>query len=314
LESKNLILIVFILILTLASCKKEANITNKNEALQVLQSVSSLKDNITRKDKILYSLYKKLLKNRNDSINRNILFQIGNIYYYDNNLDKYLTIIRKVNKLATKDNDSTQIAKSLHYIGDYYDEKNQLDSAFSYYYKSEKLYYLIKDTLRYTKLKINKAGILYDNGNFNESEIELIKALKILNKKRSYDLAFTCYNILALNLKELKDYSKSLYYFNLAQLQLNILEKKDTTNIQFSKSTCLNNIGNVYIKMREFNKAARFYQKGLSYEKLKYKNPGLYAMLLSNLAYTKLMQKNMSNVKEMLFKSYKIRDLSLIHI
>ncbi|MEO0037170.1 MAG: hypothetical protein RIQ59_381, partial [Bacteroidota bacterium] len=80
----------------MASCKKEANITNKNEALQVLQSVSSLKDNITRKDKILYSLYKKLLKNRNDSINRNILFQIGNIYYYDNNLDKYLTIIRKV--------------------------------------------------------------------------------------------------------------------------------------------------------------------------------------------------------------------------
>jgi signal transduction histidine kinase len=66
--------------------------------------------------------------------------------------------------------------------------------------------------------------------------------------------------------------------------------------------------------MREFNKAARFYQKGLSYEKLKYKNPGLYAMLLSNLAYTKLMQKNMSNVKEMLFKSYKIRDSLKINL
>lgn len=294
--------------LTLVSCRKETNITNKNKVLLVLQRVDSLKDNKSDKDKILDSLYQKLLKNKNDSISRNLLFKVSNVYYYNYRLDKYLRIIRQINKLAVIDNDTIHTAKSLQYIGDYHDNKNQLDSAFSYYYKSEKLYYLINDTIHYTKLKINKAGILYDNGSFNESVIELVKALKLLDKKKYYRSLFTCYNIIALNLKELEDYSKSLKYFNLAQNQLNKLDSLNNNDVIFSRSACNNNIGNVYLKMRNYKKAEVYYQKGLNIKNLKINNPVLYAMLLNNLAFAKMKNGNKNKAKKMLFESYKVRD------
>ncbi|MEI7941614.1 MAG: tetratricopeptide repeat protein [Candidatus Riflemargulisbacteria bacterium] len=286
------------------SCKKESDITNKSKVLLILQKINNLNGN----EKTLDSLYQKLLENRNDSINRNLLFQIGNVYYYNKGLDKYQKIIKQINRLALIANDSIQIAKSLQYLGDYYDEKNQLDSAFSCYNKSEKLYFLINDTINHSKLKLKKAGILYDNGNYNESEIELVKALKLLNKKNAYRLTFTCYNIIGLDLIELKNYSKSLYYLDLALNQLNKLDRSIDNDITFCRSTCQNNIGNAYLKMENYRKAQEFYEKAISIKGLNKSNPVLYAMILSNLAYSKIKKGDPITAKKMLFESYKIRD------
>jgi signal transduction histidine kinase len=236
------------------------------------------------------------------------LFKIGNIYYFDNKLDEYLATVKSIKEFAVKDKDSFHLAKSLYYTGDYYDNKNILDSAYKYYYQSEKIYSQLNDTIHTGKVKLKKAGILYDNGSLKESEIELIKSLKLLLPKKNERLIYECYNILALNLKELKDYPKSLEYFNLAQIQLNKLEKKDTPNLEFSKSTCLNNIGNVYVKMENYENAQRFYNKALSIKDLNKSKPILYAMILSNLAYAKLKKGNISEAKKMFLESYKIRD------
>ncbi len=304
---KKNFLIPFLILATFSilCCRKEAQITDKSNVLLTLKKIDSSKN----KDKILDSLYLKLIGNKNDSINRNLLFKICNLYYYDNKLEQYINIIRKVNRLSVVDNDSLHIAKSLYYIGYYYDEKAKLDSAFSYYHKSEKIYKLISDTLNTGKLKLRKAGILYDNGSFNECETELINALKLLDhKKKTEQLKFECYNILALNLIELKNYSKALEYFGLAQNQLDILSLINKTNVDFYRSTCNNNIGNVYLKIKDYKKAEKYYQKGLTVKDLKKSNPSLYAMILNNLAYSKMMDKNFNGVKEMLFKSFIIRD------
>ncbi len=295
--------------MSIISCEKTENITDKKKVELDITKIKEIKNNKILKSILLHNLCQKLLLNHNDSINRNLLFKIGNVYYYENKLDEYLKIVRQINKLAIKDRDSVHIAKSLYYIGDYFDGKIKLDSAFSYYYKSEKVYNLIKDTTNTSRLKINKAGILYDNGSFNECEIELINALKSLDHIRNVEqLKFECYNILALNLIELKNYSKSLEYFGLAQNQLDRLNLINDTSIDFSRSTYNNNIGNVYLKMKKFKKAEEYYYKGLAIKDLNKINPSLYAMILSNLAYSKMMRKNMKNVKDMLFESYKIRD------
>lgn len=300
---KVLILLIFTLLFL--SCNNNLESTNKTDVLNTIERINS---NQINKDKLLDRLCKKLLAQKNDSIKRNLLFKIGNIYYYDNNLEKYLETITKIKELSIIDKDSLHLAKSLYYIGDYYDEKNLLDKAYKNYYQSEKIYYNLQDTINIGKVKLKKAGILFDNGNFNESEIELIKTLKLLSNKKEYRLVYSCYNILALNLKELKDYSKSLEYFNLAQNQLKEIEKKDTTNIKFSISNCYNNIGNVYLKMQNYGNAQNYYNRALSIKNLNKSKPILYAMILSNLGYAELKRGNTFKAKSMFLKSYKIRD------
>lgn len=300
--------IVIISTLTIVSCRKEINTSNKSEVLQILNKVNDQSINKKNKYKLLENLYIKLISNKNDSINRNFLFEISNVYYYDNELDNYLKIINKVKILSIADKDYSHLAKSLCYIGDYYDEKNLLDSAYYNYFQSEKFYIISKDSVNIGKVKLKKAGILYDNGSFKESENELVKALIMLKGKNELRLSYSCYNILGLNLIELKDYSKSLEYFNLAQNQLKEIEKKDTTNIKFSISNCYNNIGNVYLKIQNYENAQRFYNKALSIKDLNKSKPILYAMILSNLAYAKLKKGDASEAKKMFLESYKIRD------
>ncbi len=301
-------IIAIIATLSVVSCMKEIETTNKAEVFEILNKINNQSIDKKHKDKLLKNLYEKLISNKNDSINRNFLFEISNVYYYDNKFDNYLKIINKIKNLSIADKDYTHLAKSLYYTGDYYDEKNLLDSAYYNYFQSEKFYILSKDSANIGKVKLKKAGILYDNGSFKECENELVKALILLKDKNELRLLYSCYNILGLNLIELKDYSKSLEYFNLAQIQLNKLEKRDTPNLEFSKSTCLNNIGNVYVKMENYDNAQRFYNKALSIKDLNKSKPILYAMILSNLAYVKLKKGNTSEAKNMFLESYKIRD------
>ncbi|MGV1012927.1 MAG: tetratricopeptide repeat-containing sensor histidine kinase [Flavobacterium sp.] len=210
--------------------------------------------------------------------------------------------------MAIIEKDSFHLAKSLYYIGDYYDENNSLDEAYLYYSRSEKLYSILNDTLHIGKVKLKKAGILYDNGSYKECEVELINAIKLLSNKKAHRLVYECYNILALNLIELKEYPKSLEYFYLAQNELDKLDKSNSVNIKFSRSNCFNNIGNVYLKMKDYEKAQEFYKKAISIKDLKESKPSLYAMILSNLAYTKLKKGKSEEAKKMLLESYKIRD------
>lgn len=307
-NSKKILSYIIILTLFLISCKKETEFTNKNQVLLTLNKINSTKITQNHKNKLLDSLYLKLIILKNDSINRNLLFKIGNIYYYDNKLDRYITIVNRVYNMAIIEKDSFHLAKSLYYIGDYYDENNSLDDAYLYYSRSEKLYSILNDTLHIGKVKLKKAGILYDNGSYKECEVELINAIKLLSNKKAHRLVYECYNILALNLIELKEYPKSLEYFYLAQNELDKLDKSNSVNIKFSRSNCFNNIGNVYLKMKDYEKAQEFYKKAISIKDLKESKPSLYAMILSNLAYTKLKKGKSEEAKKMLLESYKIRD------
>lgn len=306
---RNIITIASIIsALTIVSCKKEIETTNKIEVLQILNKINDQSISKNNKDRLLKNLYKRLLLNKNDSVNRNLLFKIGDIYYYNNQPDDYFKIINKIKNLSIADKDYSHLAKSLCYLGDYYDEKSLLDSAYYNYFRSEKFYILSKDNINIGKVKLKKAGILYDNGSFKECENELVKAIILLKTKDEFRLIYSCYNILGLNLIELKEYSKSLEYFNLAQIQLNKLENQDTPDLEFSKSTCLNNIGNVYLKMGKYENAQRFYNKALDIKDLNKSKPILYAMILSNLAYVKLKNGDASKAKKLFMESYKIRD------
>lgn len=262
------------------------------------------------KEKTLDSLSQFLLTSDNDSINRNLIFKVANKYYFLNKHDKYLKLVNKMYKLSIEKKDTAHIARSLCYMGDYHNVKSNFDSAFSYYNKSEKLYRKLNDSLMLGTLSLLKGGIFFESGNFLESETETVKALRLLLKVKNKNMIFNCYNVIAISLKELNNYKKSLEYFDLALLQLDKME-----NENYSKETiinyrvnCYSNIGRVYEKMKKFKDAIHFYNKGLQTNNIKQDYPKSYATLLNNLGYSKMKAGGYKDVGKLLFESLKIRD------
>lgn len=306
----KIVLLVSFLFLITACRKKKDNTEYKNEVTVVLANLDSSTLGNINKEKIVDTLYQYLLKHENDSINRNFYFKIASKYYSIDKYDKYLGVVNKVNNLAIKDKDTAHIAKSLYFFGDYYEEKSQLDSAFSYYSQSEKLYNRIKDTLNTGKTTLYKAGILFDAGNFTESEIETVNALRLLSKANNTRLVYESYNLLALSLKELNNCKKSLEYFDLALKQLEQLERENYPKEKIVKSriSCFNNMGRVYEKLKNYQEAIHLYNRGLQTKDLKQNYPKSYAMLLDNLGYSKMKAGNFNGLDRLLFESLRIRE------
>lgn len=306
----KIVLLVSFLFLITACRKKKDNTEYKNEVTVVLANLDSSTLGNINKEKIVDTLYQYLLKHENDSINRNLYFKIASKYYSIDKYDKYLGVVNKVNNLAIKDKDTAHIAKSLYFFGDYYEEKSQLDSAFSYYSQSEKLYNRIKDTLNTGRTTLYKAGIFFDAGNFTESEIETVNALRLLSKANNTRLVYESYNLLALSLKELNNCKKSLEYFDLALKQLEQLERENYPKEKIVKSriSCFNNMGRVYEKLKNYQEAIHLYNRGLQTKDLKQNYPKSYAMLLDNLGYSKMKAGNFNGLDRLLFESLRIRD------
>jgi signal transduction histidine kinase len=296
------------LVLLLSCQKQKDSIAYKNNVINLLSSInnSNLKD--IEKEKKLDSVSQYVLSFENDSINRNLIFKIANQYYFLNYHDKYVDLSNKVLDLSIQDSDTTHIAKSLCYIGNYHDFKSQYDSAFVFYNKSEKLYKTVNDTVMLGMLSILKGSDLLETGNFAECEVETIKALKLVSMAKRNDLIYNCYNIIALSLKGLNSYEEALNYFDLALKQLEILEKENFSKekIQYYRLAIYNNIGRVYEIQNKFLEAIKYYNKGLLTKNLKKEFPKSYAMLLDNLAYAKLKLGYYNEVPTLLAEAMKV--------
>jgi signal transduction histidine kinase len=311
LKTKYKILGLLSFFLLIISCQKEKDtIDYKNKITKVLNNLdlSNLKED--GKEKLLDSLSQNLLNQNNDSINRNLLFKVVDKYYSLNKNEKHLNITNKLLALSIEKNDTIHIAKSFYYTGNYHDDKSQFESAFSYYIKSEKLYQAINDTLMMGTLAVLKGGIFFDSGNFAESETEAIKALRLLSKTKNTNLVYNCYNLIGISLKELNNYKKSLDYFALALKQLDLLEKENYPKEKIGKSriASYNNIGRVYQKMEDYQKAINYYNKALQIKNIKQDFPKSYALLLNNLGYSKMKVGDYEAVEELFLESMRIRD------
>nr|WP_314897228.1 sensor histidine kinase [uncultured Flavobacterium sp.] len=307
---KHNILWLFIILTLIIGCQKKADAGYKTRVLTFLNSIDTL--NIKASDKInaLDTLNHYLLKHENDSINRNLLFKVVNKYYLLDELENYKIATKEIFELASLKKDTVHIAKSLYYIGNYHYDKSQYDSAFSYYNKAEKLYITLNDSLMLGTSSLLKGSVLLETGNYAESESETVRALRLLSKIKRTDLLYNCYNQIAISLKGLNNYKKSLVYYYLALNQQDILEKEKypTDKILQNRINCYNNIGRVYEKMGKYTEAIRFYNKGLQTKKLKKEFPRYYAMLLDNLGYSKMKTGNYDGVYEILIASLRVSD------
>jgi len=306
-KSKIFLLVFFLII---ACHKKNHSSKFKKAVIEALKDTDSETFKNDSKEKIVDTIYNYLSKYENDSVTRNLYFKVASKYYNIGQYEKFLTAVQKVYNFGLKQDDTTHIAKALYFFGDYYEQKSQLDSAFSYYSQSERLYKIKNDTLNSGRTQLYKAGILFDAGIFSESEIEAVSALRLLSKTTNTRLIYESYVLLAISLNEVNDCSNSLRYFNLALKQLNQLEKENYPKEKIIKSriSCCNNMGRIYEKLNNHKKAIQLYNTALQIKDLKQNYPKSYAMLLDNLGYSQMKTGNYTNVYKMLSESLRVSD------
>lgn len=265
---------------------------------------------IGERKKYIDTAYEITKKYPNDTISRNVLFSIAIRYDNMNLKEKYLLVSKEVYDFSAAAKDTVRMAQSLYLIGDYYQDKPLVDSAFYYYNHAEKLYRKLKDTENTGRMILYKTSILYDLGNFTEGEIQGIHALQILSKTKNTTLIFESYIIVALCLNNLNNHEMALSYFDMALLQIDKLEHEGSpqNKILYLRATCYNNIGLIYEKMDKHKEAISFYNKGLVTKNLKAEKPKLYATLLNNLAYAEMNSGNTAHAEKRMIESLTIRD------
>lgn len=303
-------LIIFLILTSLASCSHKPTDANDNVVQNYLTKINSVAISDTLRLKYVDSLYNYAIIDKNDSLNRTVLFEAIRAYFILNQNEKFLLGSRQLFQLSAIEMDSLLMAKSLYCIGDYYEDTQQLDSAYLYYSKSENLFKNTDNAAGIGKAKLYKAGILYEVGIFTESEIQTANALQYLIKSDNERLIYEAYNLMGLNLTELYNYDEALRYFNLALKQLDAMEQNNYSKekLIISRASIHNNTGNLFVKKEKFSQAIVYYNKGLAVPLIKANYPSLHAMLLDNLAYAKMMNHSTGNLEALFLKAAKIRD------
>jgi signal transduction histidine kinase len=220
-----------------------------------------------------------------DSLQIKILFEIAAEYYYLNNNESSFLVSKEILALSKKNKDSVSIGRALYYMGDCY-ENLQKDSAYHYYKQSEKIFRAINDNDKIAKALFNKAHLLFTEGNYIESEVEVIKALQKLKNTKKYSFLYKCYYLQAANHTELEEYENALTYLNLAVENLNKSKSTIKDIKTYNEYAVLTEIArcNIYDKKGDYISSIKTLER-LTTNDLKNDYPNLYSTVIGNLAY-----------------------------
>ncbi len=261
-------------------------------------------------DKIKYldSLHNELKSSENNKAARDFHFELATQYYYLNDTKRSSEISKEVLQLANSALDTIDMARANYYIGDTY-ENSQKDVAYSYYLEAEKLYRARNNQEGIARMLFNKAYILFFEGNYVESEIELAKSLQLLIKLNKIDLLYSSYVLMGANMEKLDEFEDALKYYRLAQGLIPELQKDNT---EFDKEynykiVIALNIANIYESMRQYSKSIAILEKHLTPE-VRQTWPADYAKVLANLAYAKMKSGDTTNVENMFLNALRISE------
>lgn len=292
-------LLFCVIVILLNSCNESESLHSINAGLD--KEYYNLPE--TKKRSYLDSVEKDIQALTNDSIKIQLLYKIAAEYYYLEENKNSFKLSKQIYKLSEKRKDSFNMGRALYYMGDCY-EDFQKDSAYYYYKESEKIFRLIKNNDRTAKALFNKAHLLFTEGNFIESEAELMKALQKLRGVDNYELIFKCYYLQSSIHIELEELDKAIEYLKLAQKALTELRKTNKNVNYFYDYDVIATVAlcNVYDKKGQYDKSIRELEE-IKTPELKAKYPKLYSSVIGNLAYSKMKNGNFIEAKKYLEES-----------
>lgn len=292
------------------SCKKSLNKgATGNDVVRFLEQSENESLNESLREKYLDSAYTSLLDNKNDSLNRNLFNKAALNYYNIYKYDKAIATSRKAIAASSEAFDSVAMARALYISGISYYEKENSDSAFAAYRHAEKIYTILNDP-DLGNIILYKAYIYYDIGEYVLSESEAFKALRLLQEQNLNTEIYHCYNLIATTLDGQDNNVEAIKYFQLALKQLEKFKDEGVSDndINTYRASCYNNMGGVYVKMKQYNKAISIYNEALSFTHIKESNPILYSKLLHSLAYARLKRGDELGVLKLFYQSLRIKN------
>ncbi|MDM1356001.1 tetratricopeptide repeat-containing sensor histidine kinase [Myroides marinus] len=296
-------LLFLVIFLSFVSCFKPEPIKprNANYFLNYLHT-----DN---KEIYLDSISNLIKLEPNDSLTRELYFNLATCYEELGLYRKFKTNLEQIQRLASLKKDTKHMAKTYWFLGDHNEARQILDSAYYYYLKAEKLYALEKDSILWAKMLSYKAGVLYNTGIYTEAETSTARALQILSKQKQTRLYYEVNLQMALVLKELKEYDAALQYYAKIPELLDLLEQQGYSKdlLQRSQLSYYNNLGSYYQSILDYSKAQGYFEKGLQNRDID-SFPKLKAMLLNNYAYNQMLaKKDPKTIDSLLTLSLEIR-------
>ena len=256
-----------------------------------------------QKKKYLDSIFKKLIFSSDDSSKIKNLFEICNQYYFQEDYISSLKTSKEAFDTASKLKDSLNIGRSLYYIGDCFLDY-QKDSAYYYYKESEKIFRKLNNKDRLALVLYNKAYLLFYEGNYIESEIEVIKALNYLKNNGKLITKYRCYSLQGSNHLELGEYDKAIEYFDLSALVLNEMVKNNQEKDAFYDYEIANTVDlcNAYDKKGEYVKSINLLKDVIASKKIN-EYPKIEHIVYGNLAYSLMKNNNYSSSKKYFTKA-----------
>ena len=295
---------------TLGCTKKNIDsqmISSSEDSLTTyLSKANDFGSTTTIRQEYIQKAFSIIINQENDSLQRVNLFRVANRYYNLNDWKKYQEISQIVLEKSVDSKDTLGTAKAYSYLGDYYGSQGISDTAFTNYFKAEKIYLQQNDNLNLAKIRLNKALLQYNESDYLGCEISVFKALRVLKGEKANETVYELYNLLGLVYNELGEFVKAIEFHNKALISL----EKNPTPVEFqSRVTSMNNMGLVYLNMNQYKKAIPYFQKGLEQkdELLLYK-PFVYALLLENLGYSRFKINESKELPDLFYESLKLRD------
>ena len=241
----------------------------------------------------------------NDSMHRVYLLRVSNRYFNMDDARGFEETVRLLLQKSINAHDTTYIAKAYSYLGDYYGGIGRVDSAYTYYFRAEKMFLMLNDSYNLARNRFDKASLLYNQSDFISSEIAVFNALRAIKGKVANDLVFESYNLLGLIYNELEEFSKAIEYNTKAYKSI---DDSVINNVRFAKAMSLNNIGLVYQRMNKHTVAIGYFERGINQSGLIDGDPTLYSILLGNLAYSRFKVNISDGVPDLFYQSLEIRE------
>lgn len=300
-------------LLFLMSCHREEKSSINNTPINHdIDQTKFEKKSIKEKKRYLGILYKEIKKLPNDSSKIRKIHVLTTAYYKLKDWENYKIKNEYALKLSKEISDSLKIARSLGNLGVYY-RTIQIDSAYKNFNNSEKIYSSLEKNqnippsdyaFNHGKILIDLAKLSRRVQDYNNSEDQIIKAIKKFELSGNLEYLPLCYNTLGVISKELERYNDATNYYKKSREYA-----KNTSKDTLYKTISYNNIGAIFKSQKKYPKAIEYYKLALNYRNFLEKKPKRYARLLDNLGYAKfLANKNNDSALFLLNRAYKIRD------
>lgn len=211
-----------------------------------------------------------------DSVYVKNMFRVANRYWNMGDMSRYKTVLDTLLVSNYVEKHPSDKGKALRYLGDYYEKTSNPVKSCELYFKAEKIYKKALDTDGYLSTLVARGGLYFEYGQYQKAESLAYHGVRLSNENKAYLHDF--YNICGLCQIGMGEFEKARRSINCAIATI----KFAPTKRRGSESVYLNNLGTVYMRLRQYDQAIKYYDKALQCPSLDLNYSSIIPLILEN--------------------------------